>query len=202
MAGFFLRRAYFIMLLKLDPQEKVLYLGGRLSLRRWRSFFGRIFAFTIDDPLRGTGTRWTIPPEAMPGYQVQGHLRGTALGFAIGATATVRDYPELDGYAGVVQPIPNNQVITAIYTLPPARKHLSGMLAGAVPPPPALNDVDRLPTVRTAGTGHGFGMAHSAQVDNLDPDALESQAFSQVWQPQDPRLTQQIRAIRHAAGFR
>jgi len=149
-----------------------------------------------------TGTRWTIPPEAMPGYQVQGHLRGTALGFAIGATATVRDYPELDGYAGVVQPIPNNQVITAIYTLPPARKHLSSMLAGAVPPPPALNDVDRLPTVRTVGTGHGFGMAHSAQVDNLDPDALESQAFSQVWQPQDPRLTQQIRAIRHAAGFR
>lgn len=77
LAGFFLRRAYFIMLLKLDPQEKVLYLGGRLSLRRWRSFFGRIFAFTIDDPLRGTGTRWTIPPEAMPGYQVQGHLRGS-----------------------------------------------------------------------------------------------------------------------------
>eukprot|EP00667_Euglena_gracilis_P003546 EG_transcript_3555 len=130
-----------------------------------------------------TNTRWAVPGPAMKEWQMQGTLRGTGLNVPLGGTATLREYPELDGYAGVVQPIPGNQVLTAIFALPPAQKHVSRLLPGAETPASALTEVDKLPTVRMPGTGHGFSTAHSAQVDGVDPDDLESQAFSQVWQP-------------------
>ena len=74
----------------------------------------------------------------MPSTHVRGTLTATGLHFGLGAQADLPDDPQLQVYS--IAPIPNNQVLTAILTIPPppptTKKHLSALLKALATPGP------------------------------------------------------------------
>ena len=67
-----------------------------------------------------------MPSALMPSTQLQGTLTGTGLHFGLGAQTDLQDYPQLEAYG--IGPILNNQVLTAIFTMPPTKMHLFALL--------------------------------------------------------------------------
>eukprot|EP00906_Rhabdomonas_costata_P015567 RCo022367 len=99
--------------------------------------------------------QWTIPESTCATTQAAGTVVASGLNAPLGGCYRVRYYAELEG-AGGVKPIEGNQVLTAVYQMPPPRRHCTTLLPGVQRPTACLSDVDKIPAVRPPGWGHGF----------------------------------------------